>query len=134
VSEGRHIKRGQPTDSAIKQHSIELRDDENADGTLHAKGANCETPVIHEHGVHFNLAHAVASAACSRGISVSQRKTFRGAHTAATWFERLVVAQFTRRGGRSLQQRLAETNLNPGWSEKQASETAVIFQFLGIGE
>jgi hypothetical protein len=46
----------------------------------------------------------------------------------------LAVAQFTRRGGRPLQQRLAETNLNPSWSEKHASENAVIFQFFGIGE
>src|SRR6476661_1674552 len=30
--------------------------------------------------------------------------------------------------------RLAETNLNPSWSAKDASETAVIFQFFGIGE
>ena len=29
---------------------------------------------------------------------------------------------------------LAETNLNPSWSAKHASETAVIFQFFGIGE
>jgi len=47
LSKGRHIARGQPTDTEIKQHSIEFRDDENAEGTLHAKGANCETPVIH---------------------------------------------------------------------------------------
>jgi hypothetical protein len=102
--------------------------------TLHAKGADCETPVIHEHEVHFNLAHAVGFAACSRDLCVSQRNTFRGAHAAATCFERLVVAQFTRRGGRSLQRRLAETNLNPGWFEKQLSENAVIFQFFGIGK
>ena len=114
--------------------------------TLHAKGANCETPVMHEHGVHFNLAHAVACGGCSRDLSESQRNTFRGAHAAATWFERLVVAQFTQSllgvysprrvasGGRPLQQRLAETNLNPSWSEKHASENAVIFQFFGIGE
>jgi hypothetical protein len=46
----------------------------------------------------------------------------------ACWFESLAVAS------RPLQRRLAETNLNPSWSEKHASETAVIFQFFGIGE
>ena len=30
--------------------------------------------------------------------------------------------------------RFAETNLNPSWSAKHESETAVIFQFFGIGE
>lgn len=44
------------------------------------------------------------------------------------WFESLAVAS------RPLQRRLAETNLNPSWSAKHASETAVIFQFFGIGE
>jgi hypothetical protein len=34
----------------------------------------------------------------------------RGAVAAATRFESQAVAQFTRRGGRPLQQRLAETN------------------------
>jgi hypothetical protein len=67
-------------------------------------------------------------------LSESQRNTFWGARAAAPWFEMLAVAQFTRRGGRPLQQRLAETNLNPSWSEKHASENAVIFQFFGIGE
>jgi hypothetical protein len=57
-----------------------------------------------------------------------------GAHAAACWFESLAVVQFTRRGGRPLQRRLAETNLNPSWSAKHASETAVVFQFFGIGE
>jgi hypothetical protein len=33
-----------------------------------------------------------------------------GAVAAATWFESTAVAQFTRRGGRPLQPRLAETN------------------------
>jgi hypothetical protein len=70
LGEGRHIKRGQPTGSEIKQHSIELRDDENAEGTLHAKGANCETPVIRERGVHFNLTHAITP--------LPARETFRG--------------------------------------------------------
>jgi hypothetical protein len=32
-----------------------------------------------------------------------------GAPAAAGWFESLAVAQFTRRGGRPLQRRLAET-------------------------
>ena len=65
----------------------------------------------------------------------------RGAHCLpaacgrlACWFESLAVAQFIRRGGRPLQRRLAEINLNPSWSAKHASETAVIFQFFGIGE
>jgi hypothetical protein len=46
----------------------------------------------------------------------------------ACWFESLAVAS------RPLQRRLAETNLNPIWSAKHTSETAVIFQFFGIGE
>ena len=33
-----------------------------------------------------------------------------GALAAATWFESLAIGQFTRRGGRPLQRRLAETN------------------------
>jgi hypothetical protein len=39
-----------------------------------------------------------------------QRLNWR-AVAAATWFESLAVAQFTRRGGHPLQRRLAETNL-----------------------
>jgi hypothetical protein len=46
----------------------------------------------------------------------------------ATWFESLAVAS------RPLRRRFAETNLNPSWSAKHASETVVIFQFFGIGE
>jgi hypothetical protein len=46
----------------------------------------------------------------------------------ACWFESLAVAS------RPLQRRLAETNLNPSWSAKHASETVLIFQFFGIGE
>ena len=83
-------------------------------------GSNCETPEIHEHRVQFNRVLAVRP--------LSQRNTFWGAVAAATWFESLAVAS------RPLQRRLAETNLNPSWSAKHASETAVIFQFFGIGE
>ena len=36
--------------------------------------------------------------------------TIRRADAATTWFESLAVAQFTRRGGRPLQRRLAETD------------------------
>jgi hypothetical protein len=39
-----------------------------------------------------------------------------GAHAAATWFESLAVAS------RPLQRRFGETNLNPSWSAKHASE------------
>ncbi len=79
---------------------------------------------------------------CSR-LALPRRFVVAAAVSAATsgertplacGFESLAVAQFTRRGGRPLQRRLAETNLNPSWSAKHASETAVIFQFFGIGE
>ena len=106
-----------PTDAEIRQRSVEFRDDENAEETLHAKGANCETPVI-----HFNLAHAVASAVCSRNLSEFQRNTFRGAHVAPTWFERLVVPSVCCSSG--------SPKPTPSWSQKHASENAVIFQFF----
>jgi hypothetical protein len=52
-----------------------------------------------------------------------------GAVAAATWFESLLAV-----ASRPLHRLLAETNLNPSWSAKHASETAVIFHFFGIGE
>ena len=61
-------------------------------------------------------------AAVSAATSGERPESIRG------WFESLAVAS------RPLQRRLAETNLNPSWSAKHASETAVIFQFFGIGE
>jgi hypothetical protein len=56
----------------------------------------------------FTRRRNVIAASLCRGV---------GAVAAATWFRRL-----------------AETNLNPGWFAKHGSETAVIFQFFGIGE
>ena len=73
---------------------------------------------------------------CSR-LALPWRFVVEAAVSAATsrertplacWFESLAVAS------RPLQRRLAETNLNPSWSAKHTSETAVIFQFFGIGE
>ena len=52
-----------------------------------------------------------------------------GTSPLACWFESLAVAS------RPLQRRLAETNLKSDVEPaKHASETAVIFQFFGIGE
>ena len=79
---------------------------------LRSSGVNCSRLALPR---RFVVAAAVSAATS-------------GERTPLAWFESLAVAS------RPLQRRLVETNLNPSWSAKHASEIAVILQFFGTGE
>ena len=59
-------------------------------------------------GVRFD--NKLASTILNEECRVLLQRLNWGALSAATWFERVAIGQFTRRNGRPLQRRLAETN------------------------